>query len=76
MANFVIKCCKGCVSRSPGCHSTCPEYIVQKAEHEAMMVEYREWNNVRTRLDNQLFDVVGQARKKMGANNKKGVRTR
>lgn len=32
----MIWCCKDCVApkRRPGCHGTCPEYIVQKAEHE------------------------------------------
>lgn len=32
-----ITCCKGCVApkRYPGCHDRCPEYIEQKAQHNA-----------------------------------------
>lgn len=31
-----IKCCKDCVppKRHPGCHSQCPDYLREKAEHE------------------------------------------
>ncbi len=32
MAKFT---CKGCGNRSPGCHSTCPDYAIDKAFHEA-----------------------------------------
>lgn len=29
-----IKCCKGCVApkRYPGCHSNCPEYLMEKKQ--------------------------------------------
>lgn len=34
----IIKCCLGCKppERNPYCHSTCPEYLEQKAEHERL----------------------------------------
>lgn len=36
MILMAIKCCKNCVppQRHPGCHSTCPDYIREKAEWE------------------------------------------
>ena len=32
----VIKCCRGCEppKRNPYCHSTCPEYLAEKAAYE------------------------------------------
>lgn len=37
MANYKIKCCKGCVApkRHVGCHDTCKDYIKEKQENEA-----------------------------------------
>lgn len=34
----IIKCCWGCQppERNPYCHSTCPEYLEQKAEYERL----------------------------------------
>lgn len=36
-----IRCCNGCVApkRYPGCHGKCPEYIKEKAEHNAQIEE-------------------------------------
>ena len=46
----MIKCCAGCVApkRHPGCHSTCSEYIKEKAEHDA------EREHIRREKDSQL----------------------
>lgn len=35
--------CEGCVApkRHPGCHSTCPDHIIDKAFHEAEKAEER-----------------------------------
>ena len=32
----MIWCCKDCVApkRRPGCHGSCPEYLVEKAEYD------------------------------------------
>lgn len=37
----MIWCCKDCVApkRRPGCHGSCPEYLVEKAEHEKERME-------------------------------------
>lgn len=47
----MIWCCKECVApkRHPGCHDRCPEYIKEKAVHEAereerLKVKIRNWN--------------------------------
>lgn len=33
-----IRCCNGCVppKRAPTCHSDCPDYIREKAEHDKL----------------------------------------
>lgn len=38
---MAIRCCNGCVApkRYPGCHGKCPEYIKEKAEHNARIEE-------------------------------------
>lgn len=35
-------CCYGCVppKREPGCHSTCPEYLADKAEHDRLKAKH------------------------------------
>ena len=37
MVGTMIRCCYGCVApkRYPGCHAQCPEYIQEKAVHDA-----------------------------------------
>lgn len=39
-----IKCCTHCVppKRHSGCHSTCPEYTKEKAEHNREKAETRK----------------------------------
>jgi hypothetical protein len=41
-------CCYGCVppKREPGCHSTCPEYRKQKAEHDALKAKADEQRRI------------------------------
>jgi hypothetical protein len=45
---MAIHSCKGCVApkRYPGCHSVCPEYIEQKAEHDRIKAEHDQKNAV------------------------------
>lgn len=31
-----IYSCKGCEKRAPGCHSKCPDYLTEKAEHDRL----------------------------------------
>ncbi len=31
---IMIQCCKDCPDRNIGCHSTCEQYLAQKAEHD------------------------------------------
>lgn len=39
---MAIYCCNGCVApkRYPGCHSHCPEYLVERAEHDRRKAIY------------------------------------
>ena len=47
-----IRCCNGCVApkRYPGCHGKCPEYINEKAAHNAQIEE----DNKRRRINYDL----------------------
>lgn len=38
----MIKCCKDCGDRYPGCHSHCDRYIGEKAENEAQKEQERQ----------------------------------
>lgn len=40
---MAIKCCTNCLppKRSSGCHSTCPDYTREKAQHEEERKRYR-----------------------------------
>lgn len=48
-----IKCCKNCTKRNTGCHSTCPDYIIEKAFYEAQREERKEKDLVGYGLYNQ-----------------------
>lgn len=46
-----IKCCKDCVApkRYPGCHSNCPEYLMEKKlwdEQKKIISEQQAYNNL------------------------------
>lgn len=60
-----IKCCLGCVApkRFPGCHGTCPEYIKEKALHDAAREEDFKVRSVKNGLTSQKFRGVGKAEK-------------
>lgn len=36
-----ITCCHRCAERAPGCHSSCPRYLAEKAAHEAELERHR-----------------------------------
>lgn len=48
-----IKCCKDCQKKQVGCHSTCTDYIIEKAFYEAQREEQMEKNLIRYGLYNQ-----------------------
>ena len=43
-----IKCCVDCTKRELGCHSTCEEYLKQKAKRDEMNEKRRAFNDVQT----------------------------
>ena len=48
-----IKCCKDCIKKQPGCHSSCSDYIIEKAFYEAQREEQTKKNLIRYGLYNQ-----------------------
>lgn len=60
-----IKCCLGCVApkRYPGCHGTCPDYIKEKALHDADREKEFKEKQIRTGLSDQRFQGVAKAEK-------------
>ena len=62
----IIKCCKGCVppKRNPHCHSTCPEYLAEKAAYEARRKEAAQKKQIDYDLDSQREKAVYTAKKK------------
>ena len=60
-----IKCCLGCVApkRYPGCHGSCPEYLNEKALHEAAREEAFRAKQISAGLSDQRFHGVVKAEK-------------
>lgn len=66
----MICSCKGCVApkRHPGCHSSCTDYIREKAEHDRLKAIYDREIEIKRGLDSQLLKGViraNKARRKM-----------
>ena len=53
--------CKGCPTRTPGCHDKCEKYQKEKAEHEAMKDKRNKENAIRCGLNEQTFHAIGKA---------------
>ena len=62
---MAIKCCNGCVppKRSPTCHGSCPEYIKEKAKHDAQMAEENRKRSIKQGLNDETFRGVQRATK-------------
>lgn len=60
-----IRCCNGCVppKRSPTCHGTCPDYIREKAEHDALMAKETQRQYIKQGLNDQTYRGVLKATK-------------
>ena len=58
-----ITCCRYCKppKRTPTCHATCPEYIEQKAQHDAALEQIRKANRTRHNITNQKGEAVRKA---------------
>ncbi len=61
----IINCCHGCVApkRHPGCHSTCPEYLKQRAEYDERKAIDDERRRVRNGCFQQRDAAVRRAKK-------------
>ena len=66
----VIRCCRGCKppKRNPYCHSTCPEYLNEKAEYEAMKAVADKNQRLAHGLKSQRDSAVFKAFKKWKVN--------
>lgn len=62
---MAIRCCNGCVppKRHVGCHGTCPDYIREKAEHDALMAKEWQKRSINQGLTNETFRAVQRASK-------------
>ena len=68
---MAIYSCKGCVApkRYPGCHGHCPEYLAEKAKHDADRVEENRRRQIEYGIISQLRSGVRRANM---INHKKG----
>ena len=62
---MAIKCCYGCFTpkRHPGCHSKCPEYIAEKAEHNRQKAIADRERDIQGGVTDQVFRRVNRAEK-------------
>ena len=62
---MAIKCCNGCVppKRNLTCHGTCPDYIREKAVHDAQMAEENRKRSIKQGLNDETFRGVQRATK-------------
>lgn len=63
---MAITCCNGCKppKRTPTCHASCPEYIAQKAKHDAELEQTRKVARTRHDINSQMIDCVRRANKR------------
>ena len=61
----MIYSCKECVApkRYPGCHSVCPEYLAQKAEHDRLKAIYDKERDIACAITCSRGDRVYKAMK-------------
>ena len=66
----VINCCLGCKppKRSPYCHSSCQEYLAEKAEYEQRKQKAEQQKQLGYALDNQRITAIHKAWKKWRIN--------
>ena len=58
----MIRCCKDCVApkRHVGCHSSCPEYLKAKEEHDRVV----QMRDEKRAIENRLLEY--EIRKRLG----------
>jgi hypothetical protein len=62
---MAIYSCKGCVApkRHPGCHSSCEEYLKEKAEYERKKAEEEKRRKIEYGLDSHIRRYMNASRK-------------
>ncbi len=68
---MAINCCRYCVApkRHPGCHDHCPEYIKEKAQHDAEKAADDKRKRIEYGIISQLRSSIRRAH---SASHKKG----
>ncbi len=56
-----FKACKGCGSRTSGCHGTCPKYRAELEEYDRLMTAERQRKDTRQGLNDQRTEAVQKA---------------
>lgn len=56
--------CKDCDHREVGCHSTCPDYIRERAEHERERMERNKRAATNAGLNSQAIDAIYKIQKR------------
>ena len=71
-----IKCCKDCERRraEPPCHSTCADYIIEKAFYNAKAAEKRKEYEVAMGAQDQRYDAIRRITRRMDCRKKKGAK--
>jgi hypothetical protein len=64
MGNFSCKDCKP-PKRNPYCHTNCPEYLAEKAEHEKIKAAADRKKALDCNLDGQMWSGVNRAKRRM-----------
>lgn len=65
-----IYSCKSCVppTRYPGCHSKCPNYLEEKAKHDALKAEHDRKqaidHGIRCQREAKVYQALRNSRKK------------
>jgi hypothetical protein len=67
---MAIYSCKGCEKRTPGCHSKCPDYLAEKAEHDRLKAEADKKRDISIGIRDQRTRGVNKAIKSRRAGGK------
>ena len=59
---MAIFSCKDCTERHVGCHSTCPKYLQEKAEHDKLREKIQKQNNNDFHLNSNGIEWAGKHR--------------
>lgn len=65
----IIKSCKNCGKRFPGCHGTCPDYLAERAEYDRLKAKNDREKQIQIGITTERSRAVRRA---IGKGNNKG----